>query len=199
MALISSSNYVANNMKNISSVDSKYKVLNIAAKNTKIDGLILEFGVYKADTLNFISKLFEQKQVYGFDSFQGLPEFWRDGFDSRSFAITTLPKVNNNVSLIEGWFDKTIPQFLKSIGGGDIMFLHVDCDLYSSTKTIFNLLKGRIVEGTVIVFDEYFNYDGWEKGEYLAFQEYVKENQIKYEYLTYNHLHEQVAVIILKV
>ena len=118
MALISSSNYVANNMKNISSVDSKYKVLNIAAKNTKIDGLILEFGVYKADTLNFISKLFEQKQVYGFDSFQGLPEFWRDGFDSRSFAITTLPKVNNNVSLIEGWFDKTIPQFLKSIGGG---------------------------------------------------------------------------------
>lgn len=91
MALISTSNYVANNMKNISSADSKYKVLNIAAKNTKIDGLIMEFGVYKADTLNFISKLFEQKQVYGFDSFQGLPEFWRDGFDSRSFAITTLP------------------------------------------------------------------------------------------------------------
>ena len=199
MALISTSNYVANNMKNISSVDSKYKVLNIAAKNTKIDGLIMEFGVYKADTLNFISKLFEQKQVYGFDSFQGLPEFWRDGFDSRSFTITTLPKVNNNVSLIEGWFDKTIPQFLKSIGEGEIMFLHIDCDLYSSTKTIFNLLKGRIVVGTVIVFDEYFNYDGWEKGEYLAFQEYVKENQIKYEYLTYNHLHEQVAVIILKV
>jgi hypothetical protein len=79
------------------------------------------------------------------------------------------------------------------------MFLHIDCDLYSSTKTIFNLLKGRIVSGTVIVFDEYFNYDGWEKGEYLAFQKYVKENQIKYEYLTYNHLHEQVAVIILKV
>ena len=78
MALISSSNYVANNMKNISSVDSKYNVLNIADKNTIIDGLIIEFGVYKADTLNFNSKLFEQRQVYGFDSFQGLPEFWRD-------------------------------------------------------------------------------------------------------------------------
>lgn len=59
LVLISSSNYVANNMKNISSVDSKYKVLNIADKNTIIDGLIIEFGVYKADTLNFNSKLFE--------------------------------------------------------------------------------------------------------------------------------------------
>ena len=68
-------------MGNIPSFDSKYKVLEFAAKNCKIDGLFLEFGVYKADSLNFISKLFEQNQVYGFDSFQGLPEFWRDGFD----------------------------------------------------------------------------------------------------------------------
>lgn len=73
--------------------------------------MIIEFGVYKADTLNFNSKLFEQRQVYGFDSFQGLPEFWRDGFDKRRFEITTIPKVYNNVSLIEGWFDETTPHF----------------------------------------------------------------------------------------
>lgn len=197
MALISTSNYVLKNMKNISSVDSKYKVLEIAAINSKIDGLILEFGTYKADTLNFISKIFSENHVYGFDSFEGLPEFWRDGFDKGVFGIKNLPKVNNNCTLIEGWFDKTLPEFLLKINGG-IKLLHVDCDLYSSTKTIFNLLKSRIVVGTVILFYEYFNYNGWEKGEYLAFQEYVKENQIKYEYLTYNHLHEQVALVITK-
>jgi len=47
-----------------------------------------------------------------------------------------------------------------------------------------------------VVFDEYFNYYGWEKGEFLAFQEFVKENSIKYHYLTYNYLGCQVALKI---
>jgi hypothetical protein len=58
------------------------------------------------------------------------------------------------------------------------------------------LLGSKIVVGSVIVFDEYFNYDGWENGEFLAFKEFVESNAIRYDYLTYNSKHEQVAVVI---
>jgi hypothetical protein len=73
----------------------------------------------------------------------------------------------------------------------------VDCDLYSSTKTIFRLFRDRIRPGTVIVFDEFFNYPGWQRGEYKAFSELLAETGWKHEWLGYCCYHEQVAVIIL--
>ncbi len=197
-ALKSTVDYVEKNMRDVMSVDSKYKVHDIAIKNVSISsGIVLEFGVYKADTLNYIAKQLSKYDVYGFDSFEGLPEFWRDGFDKGAFALENLPRVEKNVKLIKGWFDKTLPTFIQK-EKRDIAYLHVDCDLYSSTKTIFEALGNQIVTGTVIVFDEYFNYPGWENGEYKAFQEFIILTAKEYKYLTYNHLHEQVAVIITK-
>ena len=73
-------------------------------------------------------------------------------------------------------------------------FLHIDCDLYSSTQTIFNLLSDRIVPGTVILFDEYFNFPNWENHEFKAFQEFVAEKGVKYTYLGFAR--QQVAVRI---
>jgi hypothetical protein len=54
----------------------------------------------------------------------------------------------------------------------------------------------RIKSGTVIVFDEYFNYPGWQGGAFKAFKEFIAYSGLSYEYLTYNRLHEQVAVQI---
>jgi len=48
------------------------------------------------------------------------------------------------------------------------------------------------------VFDEYFNYPDWEKGEFKAFQEFITKTGRKYLYLTFNHLHEQVALKIVE-
>ena len=67
-------------------------------------------------------------------------------------------------------------------------------DLYSSTRTIFKLLGERFVAGTVILFDEYFNYPNWERHEFKAFQELVTERRIKYTYLAYAR--QQVVVRI---
>ena len=77
-------------------------------------------------------------------------------------------------------------------------FIHIDCDLYSSTKTIFDLLKERIKPGCVLVFDEYFNHPSWEEDEYKAFMEFIAETGLKYEYIGYNRLHEQAAVRIIE-
>ena len=70
------------------------------------------------------------------------------------------------------------------MGGKSVAkFLHVDCDVYSSTVDIFNTLTRKIVAGTVIVFDDYCNYTGWRKGEWKAWKEFVERQNLNYEYL----------------
>lgn len=199
-ALKTTTDYVEKNLSNVISVSSLFEVHDVAIKEISInsyDGIIAEFGVYTGKTINHIAKNLPNYKVYGFDSFQGLPEFWRDGFDKGTFKLEKLPEVESNVELVVGLFEKTLPRFLKN-ENRKIAYLHVDCDLYSSIKTVFNYLKDRIVSGTVIVFDEYFNYPGWEEGEFKAFQEFIKETGKEYKYLTYNRKHEQVAVKIIK-
>jgi len=188
--------YVEKYMRDVSSVHNKWRVLDLALDEVTVNGLYLEFGVFQGETINYIAKQTPAK-VYGFDSFDGLPEYWRDGFDKGAFNVDHLPKVKKNVSLIKGWFDKTLPKFLEGMADEQIAFLHVDCDLYSSTKTIFDCLKDRIKPGTVIVFDEYFNFPGWENDEFRAFKEFIELSGLNYKYITYNYLHEQVALKII--
>ena len=69
--------------------------------------------------------------------------------------------VRDNVVLIKGWFDRTLSLFMKDVvNDKQLALLHVDCDLYSSTKTIFDIFEINIRPGTIIVFDELFNYTG---------------------------------------
>lgn len=196
-ALSTTVDYVESKMGGVISVNSRFKVHDKAIEHITIDGLILEFGVFQAQTLNYIAKQLPKCNIYGFDSFEGLPEYWRDGFDKSRFAVDELPKVEDNVKLIKGWFDETLPKFIET-KKEKISYLHIDCDLYSSTKTIFELLGNQIVEGTVIVFDEYFNFPNWENDEYKAFQEFITKTKKEYKYLTYNYKHQQVAVLITK-
>jgi hypothetical protein len=104
-----------------------------------------------------------------------------------------LPKVRDNTRLHKGWFDASIPKWLEA-NPDKIAFLHIDCDLYSSTKTIFELLASRIQPGTTIVFDEYFNYPGWREHEFKAFQEFVAGNSVKYTYLAYGKYNVAVRI-----
>lgn len=195
-ALSSTADYVEKNMRDITSVNTKYKVHDESIKNITIkDGVVLEFGVYMGDTINYVSKKLPQYDIFGFDSFEGLPEFWRDGFDKNAFSVNQLPPVEKNVNLIKGWFNETLPIFLEN-ENRKIAYLHIDCDLYSSTKTILDNLAHLIVPGTVIVFDEYFNFPGWENDEFKAFQEYVVSSGRRYKYLTYNWINEQASCVI---
>ena len=80
----------------------------------------------------------------------------------------------------------------------NVAFLHVDCDLYSSTKTVLSFLADRLKPGAVIVFDEYFSYVGWENHEHAAFDEFVKIHQRSFSYFMYQTVGSpaQVAVIL---
>ena len=83
---------------------------------------------------------------------------------------------------MQGWFDVTIPAFLD-IHAGPCAFINVDSDVYSSAKTVFECLGERIIPGTVIFFDEFFNYPGWETGEFKAWTEFVEDRRVEFEYL----------------
>ncbi len=75
-----------------------------------------------------------------------------------------------------------MPKFIKE-NNKPVAFLHIDCDLYSSTKTVFDELTSNICEGTIIFFDEYFNYPDWKNNEYKAFLEFCNKYSVKYKYL----------------
>ena len=158
-------------------------------------GLFLEFGVFYGRSIALIACAKPDKIIYGFDSFEGLPENFRDlpkGKFTLNGKIPNIPLAN--IRLIKGWFNETLPEFVKA-HREPCAFIHVDCDLYSSTKTIFDNLKNQIVPGTVIAFDEYFNIHGWKKYEYKAFMEFVAEKNFEFEYIARTD-YEQVAVKI---
>lgn len=175
---------------------TRFQVLEYALGKVTLSGLYCEFGVFTAISTNFIAKKRKDITLHGFDSFEGLPEYWRSGYGKGTFNLNgDLPAVEKNIVLYKGWFSQTLPPFVKQYTE-PIAFLHVDCDLYSSTKEVFAHLADRIVPGTVIAFDEYFNYPFWRKHEFQAFQEFIAESGRTYEYLCYNGYGYQVAVRI---
>ena len=151
----------------------------------KEDALITEFGVWKGESLNFFAKKYRHAAVHGFDSFEGLEEDWvgtslpKGTFDTGG----KLPRCQKNVSLHVGWFEKTLPSFLSQIGTSQISFLHMDADTYKPTKYVLDSLANNLKSGSIIVFDEYFGYSGWEMHEFKAFHEWVDGRSIEYKYL----------------
>ena len=187
--------YIERAMPDALGFDSQRELIEFSLGAVKIEGHYLEFGVFTGGTIRFIAKRIGGRIIHGFDSFEGLPEAW-SGFNlgSRSFDVRRqLPRVPSNVRLHRGWFDKTLPDWLKA-NPGPVAFMHIDCDIYSSTRAIFTLVGDRLVSGTIILFDEYFNYPNWEQHEYKAFQEFVASNGIEYRYLGFAR--QQVAVRI---
>ena len=60
---------------------------------------------------------------------------------------------------------------------------------------MLSLLAGRIVPGTVLVFDDYLGFPNWQHGEYLAWQQFVTARGLSYRYLAFGNT--PVAVIVL--
>ena len=124
-------------------------------------GLWLEFGVAEGATMGLIAKhipshvadgvLIGTKgeesngRVFGFDSFIGLPEDWRPGFDTGHFerqggALPSFaPEAEPHIRLVKGWFEETLPIFLEQ-HVGHVALLHLDSDIYSAAIYVLRSL-----------------------------------------------------------
>lgn len=174
---------------------------------------IYEFGVCGGQSLSLLlnSIILKGKtfnKVFGFDSFQGLPEEqngieihpqWCFGsFDAR---ITTkssssqeahdkaLEYIKDNVhksidiTLINGWFiDTCITENISKYNMGPASFINVDCDLYISTIQILEfVIKNNIcIPGTIIRYDDLMATDEY-KGERRAHKEIKDKYKLKLE------------------
>tara|TARA_R100000231_G_scaffold49457_1_gene42195 strand:- start:2 stop:637 length:636 start_codon:yes stop_codon:yes gene_type:complete len=157
----------------------------IAAQKIELKGFCLEFGVYKGESINYLSNIRRDITFYGFDSFTGFQEDWKGGYFSKGmYSLYGIePKVNTNVKLVKGLFKETLPEFLKNNSEDVVSFIHFDCDTYESTKEVLDILgPKRLVSKTRILFDEYTSYIGWKNGEFKAWKEFVEKHKMKYEY-----------------
>ena len=140
----------------------------------------LEFGVFKGNSSNFFSKFVHK--LYCFDSFVGLKEDW-GGTDTPKGHFNLdkkIPKLNSNIEPIVGWVEDTLDDFLKK-HNPKINFVHMDMDTYSPTKFTLEKIKPYLVENSIIVFDELYNYLGWKNGEFRALKEVFNEDEYQFK------------------
>lgn len=151
-----------------------------------------EFGVSSGESLRVLrNNLPISHQIYGFDSFLGLPEDWKNT-PQRKGAFSTngvIPKIDN-VIFYPGWFDSTIDQFKKEVEVQPLCILHVDCDLYSSTKTVLYGMNEFISPSTIIVFDEWiYNHDPrFCDHEQKAFLEWAEDTERSFKFIKFKDL-----------
>ena len=196
-ATIEAAEFVHNNIPHIEGKSDSFETMYYALKEVDIDGLFMEFGVFSGTTIKYIAENVKKNIiVHGFDSFEGLPEIWGDAPKGSFNSKGTIPIVPKNVLIHKGFFDKTIDIFVNEYRD-NAAFIHIDSDLYSSASTILKKLSDRIVKGTVIVFDEFFNYPYWKDHEYRAFMEFIDESKHDFKYIAYSDRGYSVAVKII--
>lgn len=171
------------------SIDTDYQVLRDVLAEHKPTGWAIEFGVYSGYSLAIIA---EQMPVIGLDWFRGLPEDWREGFPKGTFeiadtdeavlAVATTGIVGPNRMIVPGLFEDTLP-VLRERGLPPLGLVHIDCDLYSSTVTALEGIWEYLDVGTIVVFDEYHGYPGYQQHEAKAWAEFCTKYGVLYTML----------------
>lgn len=172
----------------------------------EVSGYTMEFGVFNGYTLNALARHCNPETVWGFDSFQGLPEFWNmhngQGLSAGYFAVDQLPQVEPNAKLVAGWFNDTLPDWLNQ-NLDPVRLLHIDCDIYSSAHYVLDTLNSRIQPGTAIVFDDFYawhdpnSYTNWHQGEFLALKHWMEKYDRTIEIL-YRTGYFQCSIVVRK-
>lgn len=161
------------------------------------DGQALEFGVFKGRSINYMATVRPDARFHGFDSFEGLPEVWKS--NSIGHFATNLAdiKFRENVVIHTGMFDATLPLYITEKTGRVLQGIHIDCDIGSSTKSVFNHLSALIESSKpLLLFDEMYNYPDYDKHEAGAFCDWVNQNQVAFKIIARTS-HEQVLIRLL--
>lgn len=153
-----------------------------------------EFGVASGrSALQLLKYLPSNKILYLFDSFRGLPENWGLRMKKGYFNLKVLPTfTDKRAVVVQGLFQDTLSKW-KAQNPAPLSLAHFDCDLYSSTACAFKEIGDKLIKGTVILFDEFHNYSGFEVEEYKAFIEFIGDRKFKFLART---THEQAAIIL---
>ena len=159
----------------------------------------LEFGVYKGNSLNYISSINsnENSTFTGFDSFEGLPEDWIEfngAVNSKKFNVKgNIPVFSDKrIFLVKGLFQDTLPNYLDNYNANEQLIINNDSDLYSSTMYMLTSCNDIIRKGTVIIFDEFFSA----MHEFRALEDYCSSYRRSYDIVAATHNYRQITIIM---
>lgn len=138
------------------SIRDRLKHLVHALENAHPQGEIVEFGVYRGESLLYLAEN-TKRPVWGFDSFCGFAEssFWSKITDDGRKSVP-LPKMLNQYKyLVPGFFEHTLTPWLNKAKVKEISFIHYDAADYHAAKYVFKTLKPYLTPGCVLVCDEF--------------------------------------------
>ena len=129
-------------------------------------GNIVEFGSYKGGNAMFMSyvadRLLPGTRVFALDSYEGMPPTNKDvdahnegdfsGVDLEELRARARELGLSNLEFVKGYFEKTTPEVIRR--AGPIALAHVDCDIQPSVEYSYEAIKGHMVDGGYIVFDD---------------------------------------------
>ena len=165
----------------------EFAAKSLNANSSKL--LYLEFGVHKGYSIEYFSNLISnsESKLIGFDSFEGLPESWRNFinvYQAKHFDVGgEIPKVDDQrISFQKGWFNKTLPNLLKNkqdICNYEKVLIHLDADLYPSTLYVLSTI--------INLFDEFYCiFDELPGEEARALNDFAGAYGISIEFLGYS-------------
>ena len=139
-----------------------------------------EFGVHRGSSFRQMTRRLKhpQSQLYGFDSFEGLPEAWRANKDRGHFSTGgQMPDINDpRASFIKGWFQNTVPAFLSNYSSPNTVLVNFDADLYSSTLFLMTSLWHFVPE-------YYFFFDEFTPDEVVAMYDFCDAYPVDFEFI----------------
>tara|TARA_B110000977_G_C11089332_1_gene496089 strand:+ start:142 stop:810 length:669 start_codon:yes stop_codon:yes gene_type:complete len=153
---------------------SKYHELRKTLKIIEMDetdGDYCEFGCFTGASLTHSLRItsgkefFKKKIFYGFDSFEGFPEEAHKIYKSEDFSAdyNEVKKIEKNskgrCKIIRGFFEESLTDNLIKKNISKISLAFIDCDLALSSIPVFLFIKDRLVNGSFIIIDDYFNID----------------------------------------
>lgn len=197
--------FVDNKIKNYEE-KPRYKMIELAmdfCSHNKVEGHYFEFGVWRGDTFQNAFHAAQKRNLsnmhfFAFDSFQGfsVPQSNDDiGLIKEGNRACTEKEFINNMSenkvdlnkvtVVPGWFSDTLTAQTKNklfkSNIKKVAIVYIDCDLYVPAIACLNFITDIIVDGTVLIFDDWFYLRAHSnRGERKAFTEWRNKNpQIK--------------------
>lgn len=157
----------------------------------------LEFGVYQGETMRRWSGLsaHPRSRFFGFDSFVGLPEDWAGVRAAGAFDVGgRIPDIPDpRVTFVKGWFQETLPTFLKTFEPKSRLVIHHDSDLYSSVMYCLTMMNDIMVPGSVLIFDEFSS----PLHEFRALNDYLQSYRRKVDALGMTAQFAQQAAFVM--
>jgi O-methyltransferase len=129
-------------------------------------------------------------RFFAFDSFSGLPEgpaARQQDYSPGAYACSqdkftrNIAKLGVNlkdVVAVPGFYDKSLtPETKQQYKLQRAATVMIDCDLYESTVPVLEFLTDIVVQGTIIIFHDWFRFQGSPKcGEQRACREWLERN-----------------------